>query len=43
MQVMLDGALEQINDAALETLGSLLVEGDDPVYVETELLEATAI
>jgi uncharacterized tellurite resistance protein B-like protein len=41
MQVMLDGALEQINDAALETLGSLLVEGDDPVYVETELLETT--
>jgi tellurite resistance protein len=43
MQVMLDGALERINDAALDTFGSLLVEGDDPVYVETELLEATAI
>jgi len=43
MHVMLDGALERINDAALEVSGSLLIEGDDPVYIDKALLEIAAI
>ena len=42
MQVMLDGALERINDAALDITGNLLIEGDDPVYIDRALLETVA-
>lgn len=37
--LMLDGALEQINEAAFDTLDAPLCEGDDPIDVDTELLE----
>ena len=39
MQIMLDGTLERINEAALDRLGDFLVEGDDPIYVQQTLLE----
>ncbi len=38
-QIMLDGALERINEAAFDFLGKPLTEGDDPVYVQQIILE----
>lgn len=40
MQIMLDGALEQINDAALDFTGEVLIEGDDPIFVQQSVLES---
>jgi hypothetical protein len=37
---MLDGALERINDAAFDLVGEPITEGDDPVYVQQNILEA---
>lgn len=39
LDLMLDGALEQINEAAFDAFDEPLCEGDDPVSVNTELLE----
>lgn len=39
MQIMLDGTLERINEAALDRFGDFLVEGDDPIYVQQTLFE----
>lgn len=39
MELMLDGALERINEAALDELGEALIEGEDPVEVLTQVLE----
>lgn len=39
MQIMLDGALERINEAAFDLVGELITEGDDPVYVQRNILE----
>lgn len=39
LDLMLDGALEQINEAAFDAFDAPLCEGDDPVEVNTELLE----
>jgi len=39
MQIMLDGALERINEAALDFSGEPLIEGDDPIYVQQIALE----
>jgi uncharacterized tellurite resistance protein B-like protein len=39
MQIMLDGALELINEAAFDLVGELITEGDDPVYVQRNILE----
>lgn len=39
MQIMLDGALERINEAAFDLMGEPLTEGDDPVYVQQNILE----
>ena len=39
MQIMLDGALESINEAALDLVGEPLTEGDDPIYVQQSILE----
>ena len=39
MQIMLDGTLERINEAALDQLGDFLAEGDDPIYVQQTLFE----
>ncbi len=43
LQIMLDGAMESINEAALDTLGAMLFDGYDPIYIERELLENPAI
>lgn len=39
LELMLDGALEQINEAAFDAFDTQLCEGDDPVEVNSELLE----
>lgn len=41
-QIMLDGALERINEAAFDFLGEPLTEGDDPVYVQQIILEMSS-
>lgn len=38
MGIMLDGALERINDAAYEQFDEPLTEGEDPVTVQTHLM-----
>ena len=42
LDLMLDGALEQINDAAFDAFDAPLCEGDETVDVNTELLEKLA-
>lgn len=39
MELMLDGALEHINEAALDNYDAPLVEGDDPIEINQEILE----
>ena len=39
LDLMLDGALERINEAAFDTHDMALFEGDDPVTVNAEILE----
>jgi hypothetical protein len=39
LELMLDGALEQINEAAFDAFDAPLCEGHDPVDVNSELLE----
>jgi hypothetical protein len=39
-QIMLDGALERINEASFNLVGEPITEGDDPVYVQQNILEA---
>lgn len=39
LDLMLDGAMEQINEAAFDAFDEPLCEGDDPISVNTELLE----
>jgi uncharacterized tellurite resistance protein B-like protein len=39
MRIMLDGALERINEAAFDLAGEPVTEGDDPVYVQQNILE----
>lgn len=39
MELMLDGALEHINEATLDNFDAPLVEGDDPVEINQEILE----
>jgi len=39
LDLMLDGAMEQINEAAFEAFDEPLFEGEDPISVNTELLE----
>ena len=40
-QIMLDGTLERINEAALDQLGDFLIEGDDPIYVQQKFMKVT--
>lgn len=42
MELMLDGALEQINDAAFDAFDIPATEGDGPVEINPELLEKLA-
>ncbi|WP_250901929.1 MULTISPECIES: TerB N-terminal domain-containing protein [unclassified Dyella] len=39
LSLMLDGAMEQINEAAFEAFDEPLFEGEDPISVNTKLLE----
>jgi len=39
MELMLDGALERINEAAFDQFDEALIEGDDPIEVARDLLE----
>jgi uncharacterized tellurite resistance protein B-like protein len=39
MELMLDGALEHVNEAALDSLDAALAEGEDPVEINQEILE----
>ena len=39
LDLMLDGALEHINEAAFDAHDMALFEGDDPVTVNAEILE----
>jgi hypothetical protein len=39
LDLMLDGAMEQINEAAFEAFDEPLFEGEDPISVNTQLLE----
>lgn len=39
LELMLDGALEQVNDASYDRLALPLTEGDDPVIVNQEALD----
>lgn len=39
LNLMLDGAIERVNDAAFDTYDAPLLEGDDPVLVNSEIVE----
>jgi hypothetical protein len=39
MELMLDGAIERVNEATADSAGGLLLEGDDPVELNREVME----
>ncbi len=39
MDILLDGTFEAINDAAFESFGEAFLEGDDPIELNTRILE----
>jgi uncharacterized tellurite resistance protein B-like protein len=43
MELMLDGALEHINDMAFERYDMPVTEGDDPIEINTDILEELAL
>lgn len=43
MELMLDGALEQINDMAFDRFDMPVTEGDDPVEINADILEELAL
>jgi tellurite resistance protein len=43
MELMLDGALEQINDMAFERFDMPISEGDDPIEINPDILEELAL
>jgi uncharacterized protein/uncharacterized tellurite resistance protein B-like protein len=42
MELMLDGALERVNEAALDTFDSRVAEGDDPIEIAQDLMESVS-
>ncbi|GJJ02092.1 hypothetical protein RugamoR64_26300 [Duganella rhizosphaerae] len=42
LNIMLDGALEKLNEASLDELDTTFTEGDDPVEINAELIESMA-
>jgi hypothetical protein len=42
LDLMVDGALETLNDAAFDAHDIPFVEGDDPITVNSELMEKLA-
>ncbi|UVM36123.1 TerB N-terminal domain-containing protein [Pseudomonas sp. B21-017] len=43
MELMLDGALEQINDMAFDRFDMPITEGDDPIEINKDILEELAL
>ena len=43
MELMLDGVLEQINDMAFERFDMPVTEGDDPIEINSDILEELAL
>ncbi|WP_216368200.1 TerB N-terminal domain-containing protein [Aeromonas media] len=43
MELMLDGALEQINDMAFERFDMPVTEGNDPIEINSDILEELAL
>jgi uncharacterized tellurite resistance protein B-like protein len=39
MELMLDGALERVNEAALDTYDNRIADGDDPIEIAQDLME----
>jgi hypothetical protein len=39
MELMLDGALERINEVSLDAFEGRITEGDDPIEVAQDLME----
>jgi hypothetical protein len=39
MELMLDGALERVNEATLDAFDSRIAEGDDPIEIARELMD----
>jgi uncharacterized protein/uncharacterized tellurite resistance protein B-like protein len=42
MEMMLDGALERINEAALDKFDARIAEGDDPIEIAQDLMESVS-
>jgi hypothetical protein len=40
MEMMLDGALERVNEATLEVFDARIAEGDDPIEIAQDLMES---
>jgi len=40
LDLMLDGAIEQINDASFDAFNIPFAEGDDPVQINAEFIES---
>jgi uncharacterized tellurite resistance protein B-like protein len=40
LNIMLDGALEKLNEASLDELNTTFTEGDDPIEINAELMES---
>lgn len=40
LNIMLDGALEKLNEASLDELDKTFTEGDDPIEINAELIES---
>jgi uncharacterized tellurite resistance protein B-like protein len=40
MEMMLDGALERVNEATLEVFDARIAEGDDPIEIAQDLIES---
>jgi hypothetical protein len=39
MELMLDGALERVNEAALDAYDNRIADGDDPIEIAQDLME----
>ncbi|MFP3594899.1 tellurite resistance TerB C-terminal domain-containing protein, partial [Chryseobacterium sp. SIMBA_038] len=42
LEMMLDGAIEQVNEAALDHWDAPLIDGDDPIEINQELAQRLA-
>lgn len=42
MELMLDGALERVNEAALDTFDSCIADGNDPIEIAQDLMESVS-